>query len=135
MIYLTVTKKRLFSQKQDTPSDFKLLRQYVYKSGVANEPKNGDAKARISKEEEQVFDIFLTKLHDRKKRFLCDLETAISKDPVFVDHPEMISKYRQMVRDAGKQHGGCKRLIFWAFGVYEDKCAERGKGGYYEKQE
>lgn len=130
MIYLTVTKKRLFSQKQDTPSDFELLRQYVYKSGVANEPQNGDAKAQISKEEKRAFDMFLTKLHDRKKRFICDLETAISEDPMFVDHPEMISKYRKMVRDADKQHGGCRRLIFWAFGVYEDKCAERWKGGY-----
>ena len=135
IICLTTTKERLFSKKRDAPSDFELLRQYVYKVGVANEPKNGGAKARISREEKRAFDMFLTKLHDRKKSFLCDLETAISEDPVFVGHPEMIGKYQKMVWDADKQHGGCRRLIFWAFGVYEDKCAESGKGGYYEKQE
>ena len=124
IICLTTTKERLFSKKRDAPSDFELLRQYVYKVGVANEPKNGGAKARISREEKRAFDMFLTKLHDRKKSFLCDLETAISEDPVFVGHPEMIGKYQKMVWDADKQHGGCRRLIFWAFGVYEDKCAE-----------
>lgn len=129
IICLTTTKKRLFSRKLDIPSDFELLRQYVYKSGVANEPQNSDAKVRISREEKRAFDMFLTKLHDRKKSFLCDLETAISEDPVFVGHPEMINKYQKMVRDADKQHGGCRRLIFWAFGVYEDKRAESGKGG------